>query len=65
MEDMLGKSKSDLVNEILQLRMECDVRHAHEDALSEQVKSLGGKPVEHTFLNPSWDIGDVAAETSR
>lgn len=51
---MMSKSREELVEEIFRLRMECDVRLAREEALEEQLQSLGQDPVEHTFLDPAW-----------
>ena len=41
-EDM---TKEQLVSTVYELMMECDERHAHEDALEEQILKLGGVPV--------------------
>lgn len=64
-----GKTRKELVEMIEQLSMECDERHAREDALEEQVRSLGAIPVKHTFLNPPGDIepleGDAPARDGR
>lgn len=62
MEDIESKSREELVEEIFRLRMECDVRLAREEALEEQLQSLGQDPVKHTFLNPAW--GPEAMEES-
>lgn len=48
-----AESADDLIEIIEQLSLECDSRHAHEDALASQVISLGGVPVEHTWLDPA------------
>lgn len=44
---------------IYDLCLECDARHAHEDALEQQVRELGGEPVQVTWLDPAWDGSDV------
>lgn len=44
---------------IRDLCLECDARHAHEDALEQQVRELGGEPVQVTWLDPAWDGSDV------
>lgn len=54
MEDIASKSREELVEEIFRLRMECDVRLAHEEALEEQLRNLEQDPVKHTFLDPAW-----------
>lgn len=44
---------------IYDLCLECDARHAHEDALEQQVRELGGEPVQATWLDPAWDGSDI------
>lgn len=65
MEDVLDKSKQELLDEIYQLRMECDIYHARADAYKHQLESLGEIPVEHTFLEPLWEPEPPSETDSR
>ena len=48
-------SKRQLESLVCELMMECDERHAHEDALSEQVRKLGGIPAVSTSILAVYD----------
>lgn len=51
----------ELVSMIEQLALECDARHAMEDALIAQVRELGGEPVRYSMLDRPWtDFEEVA-----